>query len=172
MENGVADKTSLEENFLVDRYFKEGFSRHGRLDWKYIGEYSRELIRKFNILTKSSRTPVGSLSGGNIQKVVVARELSSNPDVIVAAQPTRGVDIGSEELIHNLLIQARDEGKAVFLISADLDEVMKLAGRIIVIYNGEITAHFEDVSGVSDMDLGPYMLGVKKEENASGKIHS
>ncbi|MBI9104799.1 MAG: ABC transporter ATP-binding protein [Spirochaetales bacterium] len=172
MENGVAETTSLEENFLVDRYYKEGFSKRGRLDWKYIGEHSRDLIKKFNVLTKSSKTSVGSLSGGNIQKVVVARELTSNPQIIVAAQPTRGVDIGSEELIHSLLIQARDEGKAVFLISADLDEVLKLAGRIVVIYDGEITAHFEDVSKVTDMELGPYMLGVKKEENASGKIHS
>jgi simple sugar transport system ATP-binding protein len=115
---------------------------------------------------------VGSLSGGNIQKVVVARELTSDPGVIIAAQPTRGVDIGSEELIHNLLRDARDEGRAVFLISADLDEILKLANRVIVFYSGQITAHFEDASKVRDVDLGPYMLGIKKEEAASGKINS
>ncbi len=172
MENGVADAATLEENFIVDRYYKKGFSRYGKLDWKYIGNYSAELIKKFNILTQTSKTPAGSLSGGNIQKVVVARELSSDPQIIIAAQPTRGVDIGSEELIHELLRDARDSGKAIFLISADLDEILKLSSRIIVIYNGEITAHFEDVSEVSGSDLGPYMLGVKKEEGAHGEIHS
>ncbi len=172
MENGVADTASLEENFIVDRYYKKEFSKYGKLDWKYIRKYSKELIQKFNILTQSSRTPAGSLSGGNIQKVVVARELSSDPQIIIAAQPTRGVDIGSEELIHVLLKDARDSGKAVFLISADLDEILKLSSRIIVIYNGEITAHFKDVSKVTGKDLGPYMLGVKKEEGAHGEIHS
>ncbi len=173
MENGVADVAPLEENFIVDRYYKKGFSnKYGKLNWKYIREYSNKLIKDFNILTQSSRTPAGSLSGGNIQKVVVARELSSDPDIIIAAQPTRGVDIGSEELIHDLLKKARDEGKAVFLISADLDEILKLSSRIVVIYNGEITAQFTDVSSISAKDLGPYMLGVKKEEGASGKIHS
>ena len=172
MENGVADVASLEENFIVDRYYKKKFSKNGKLDWKYIRAYSGKLIEDFNILTQSSKTPAGSLSGGNIQKVVVARELSSDPQIIIAAQPTRGVDIGSEELIHDLLKKARDEGKAVFLISADLDEVLKLSSRIIVIYNGEITAHFTDVQNIAAKDLGPYMLGVKKEEGASGKIHS
>ncbi len=172
MENGVAYFASLEENFIVDRYYKSEFSKKGKINWKYIKEYSNDLIKKFNILTQSSKTAAGALSGGNIQKVVVARELSSNPELIIAAQPTRGVDIGSEELIHDLLKQARDKGKAIFLISADLDEILKLSTRIIVIYDGQITNHFTDVSNISGMDLGPYMLGVKKEEGASGKIRS
>ena len=172
MENGVAEVTSVEENLIIDRYYKPEYSRRGRLDWKFISERSRDLIKQFNILTKSSKTNVGSLSGGNIQKVVVARELTSDPEVIIASQPTRGVDIGSEELIHNLLKKARDDGKGVFLISADLDEVLKLSTRVIVIYDGRITAHFKDASKVRDIDLGPYMLGVKKEEAASGKIDS
>ncbi len=172
MENGVAEIASVEENLIVDRYYKENYSRRGRLNWKYITEKSLELIKAFNVLTKSSKTNVGSLSGGNIQKVVVARELTSNPEIIIASQPTRGVDIGSEELIHNLLKDARDEGKAVLLISADLDEVLKLSNRIVAIYDGEITAHFEDASIIQDVDLGPYMLGIKKEEAASGKMDS
>ncbi|MEW5816987.1 MAG: ATP-binding cassette domain-containing protein, partial [Spirochaetota bacterium] len=172
MENGVAEKTSVEENFIVNRYFKPGFSKYKKLNWKFISDYSSELIKNFKILTRSSKAPVASLSGGNIQKVVVARELSLSPEVIIAAQPTRGIDVGSEEHIHNLLKEARDNGKAVFLISADLDEVLKLSSRIIVIYNGEITAHFENVSEITGRDLSPYMLGVKKEEGASGEIHS
>jgi len=172
MENGVEDVASLEENFIADRYYKPVFSKNGRLNWKYIKDYSKDLIKRFNILTQSSKTAVGALSGGNIQKVVVARELSSEPELIIAAQPTRGVDIGSEELIHDLLKDTRDKGKAIFLISADLDEILKLSTRIIVIYDGQITNHFRDVSNISGMDLGPYMLGVKKEEGASGKIYS
>ncbi len=172
MENGVAEVTSVEENLIVDRYYMEKYSSKGKLNWKYIAQQSKDLIKQFNILTKNSKTSVGSLSGGNIQKVVVARELTSNPEVIIASQPTRGVDIGSEELIHNLLKKARDEGKAIFLISADLDEVLKLSNRVIAIYNGQITGHFKDASKINDVDLGPYMLGVKKEEAASGKMDS
>jgi simple sugar transport system ATP-binding protein len=172
MDNGVAEVTSLEENLIVDRYYKPGFSRHARLNWAYISQYSRDLIKRFNILAKSSKTPVASLSGGNIQKVVVARELSSEPQVLIAAQPTRGVDVGSEELIHDLLKEARDSGKAIFLISADLDEILKLSSRIIVMYNGEITAHFPDVTAIEGKDLGPYMLGIKKEEGARGEVYS
>jgi simple sugar transport system ATP-binding protein len=170
MEDGVAEETTLEENFILDRYFKRGFSKGTRLLWKEISQYSRELIEKFNILAQSTKTPVSSLSGGNIQKVVVARELSSDPELIIAAHPTRGIDVGSEEMVHRLLREARDRGKAVFLASADLDEILKLSTRVVVIYNGEIVAHFQEMSGVSAEDLGPYMLGVQREEAVSGKI--
>lgn len=104
-----------------------------------------------------------ALSGGNIQKVVVARELSEEPELIIADQPTRGIDFGSEELVHNLLKDARDHGIVVFLISADLDEVLKLATRILVIYNGEIVVEFENNEKITQKLLGPYMLGVKKQ---------
>jgi ABC-type uncharacterized transport system ATPase subunit len=170
MEDGVAAETSLQENVIVDRYFKSGFSRGLRLLWPNISRHSRELIERFNILAPSPRTPVASLSGGNIQKVVVARELSSDPELIIASQPTRGIDVGSEELVHNLLKEARDRGKAVFLASADLDEILKLSNRILVIYNGELVAHFREVAGLTGQDLGPYMLGVQKEENVSGEV--
>lgn len=172
MENGVAEQTTLEENFIVDRYYTSPFSKRFSLNWKKIGTYSNKLMERFKILAQSSRAPVSSLSGGNIQKVVVARELSSDPEIIIAAQPTRGIDIGSEEMVHNLLKEVRDQGKAIFLVSADLDEILKLSTRIIVIYNGEIVAHFKDVAGISGKELGPYMLGVKREEGLSGKIHS
>ena len=170
MEDGVAEETTLEENFILDRYFKRGFSKGTRLLWKEISQHSRELIEKFNILAQSTKTPVSSLSGGNIQKVVVARELSSDPELIIAAHPTRGIDVGSEEMVHRLLREARDRGKAVFLASADLDEILKLSTRVVVIYNGEIVAHFQEMSEVSAEDLGPYMLGVQREEAVSGKI--
>jgi len=170
MEDGVAEETTLEENFILDRYYKRGFSKGIRLQWKEISQHSRELIEKFNILAQSTKTPVSSLSGGNIQKVVVARELSADPEVIIAAHPTRGIDVGSEEMVHRLLKEARDRGKAVFLASADLDEILKLSTRVIVIYNGEIVAHFQDMDKVKAEDLGPYMLGVHREEAVSGKV--
>ena len=170
MEDGVAEETTLEENFILDRYFKRGFSKGTRLLWKEISQHSRELIEKFNILAQSAKTPVSSLSGGNIQKVVVARELSSDPELIIAAHPTRGIDVGSEEMVHRLLREARDRGKAVFLASADLDEILKLSTRVVVIYNGEIVAHFQEMSEVSAEDLGPFMLGVQREEAVSGKV--
>jgi simple sugar transport system ATP-binding protein len=170
MEDGAAGDASLQENLIVDRYYKKGFSRRMRLLWKPITQHSRELMERFNILARSPRAAVSSLSGGNIQKVVVARELSSDPEVVIASQPTRGIDVGSEELVHNLLKEARDNGKAVFLTSADLDEILKLSNRILVIYNGELVAHFEDVTGISAKDLGPYMLGVQREEGVSGEV--
>ena len=171
MEDGVADKMTLEENFIVDRYYKHPFSRNLRLDWKHISRYSLDLISRFKILARSPKTPVSSLSGGNIQKVVLARELSSEPEVVIAAQPTRGIDVGSEEMVHNLLREARDQGKAIFLVSADLDEILKLSTRIIVIYNGEIVGHFNAVAQITGKDLGPYMLGVQKEEAAAGEVN-
>jgi ABC-type uncharacterized transport system ATPase subunit len=172
MEDGVAAETSVQENLIVDRYYKSGFSRGPRLLWPAILRHSQELIERFNILASSPRAAVGSLSGGNIQKVVVARELSSDPQLIVAAQPTRGIDVGSEELVHNLLREARDRGNAVFLVSADLDEILKLSSRILVVYNGELVAHFPDTAGLSGQDLGPYMLGVQRQEAVSGEVRS
>jgi len=172
MEDGAAAEASVQENVVVDRFYKADFSRGLALLWKAISRHTLALIERFRILAPSPRTPVASLSGGNIQKVVVARELSSEPEVIIASQPTRGIDVGSEEMVHNLLAEARDRGKAVFLASADLDEVLKLSNRILVIYNGELVAHFQDTSGLTGRDLGPYMLGVKKEEAVSGEVHT
>ena len=170
MEDGASAEATLQENIIIDRYYQKGFSRGLRLLWKSISRHTVDLIGRFNILAQSPRTPVGSLSGGNIQKVVVARELSSDPEVVIASQPTRGIDVGSEELVHTLLKEARDAGKAVFLTSADLDEVIKLSNRILVIYNGELVAHFTDVGAISAKDLGPYMLGVQREEAVSGEV--
>jgi len=172
MENGIASDASIEENIIVDRYYKPPFSEKGHLNWKLIKDHASDLVSQFNVLTPSTKVSIGSLSGGNIQKVVVARELSSAPRLIVAAQPTRGVDIGSEELIHGRLKKARDDSKAIFLISADLDEILKLSTRIIVMYDGGITKHFDQVSKVSKIDIGPYMLGVDQVEGASGKVPS
>jgi len=164
MKNGVADKAKIKENLISDRYYKKGFSKKGILNYPYIDSTSNELVKKFNILAPTIEASVNALSGGNIQKVVVARELSSNPKVIIASQPVRGIDVGSEELVHNFIKDARDSGCAVLLVSADLDEILKLSTRILVIYNGEIVKTFNKVEGLKGEDLGPYMLGVKRGE--------
>jgi len=163
MKNGVADKAKIKENLISDRYYKEGFSKGQKLNWNYINRESYRLIKKFNILVPSVEAPASALSGGNIQKIVVARELSASPRVIIADQPIRGIDVGSEELVHNFFEEARDNGSAILLISADLDEILKLATRIIVIYNGEIVGRFNNVNNITAQDLGPYMLGIKRE---------
>ncbi len=167
MDNGVAERASIQENIIVDRYYKSPFSKYTALQWKQIDSHTRELIKDFNILAQSPKTPVSALSGGNIQKVVVARELSSDPELIIADQPTRGIDVGSEEMVHELLKKARDRGIAVFLVSADLDEVLKIATRILVIYNGKIVAEFNNDNSVTQEKLGPYMLGVTADHSGS-----
>lgn len=167
MQNGVAEHASIEENIIVDRYYKTPFSRGMLLDWKYIENYTDDLIRDFSILAQSGKTPISALSGGNIQKVVVARELSFKPELIIADQPTRGIDVGSEEMVHDLLKNARDKGIAVFLVSADLDEILKISTRILVMYNGQIVAEFKNTKDITQQKLGPYMLGVKNQNKAS-----
>jgi general nucleoside transport system ATP-binding protein len=168
MEDGAATEASIRENFIVDRYYHEPFSRFGRIVSRETSALSRKLIKDYEIHCRNEQQPIGSLSGGNIQKCVVARELSADPDVIVASQPTRGVDIGSWERIHELLVDARDRGKGVFLVSADLDELLKLATRIVVIYNGRIVARFDDTAELTPEELGPYMLGVDQKEVIRG----
>ena len=114
------------------------------------------------MVCSGSEQPVGMLSGGNVQKVVVARELTSFTKLIVCDQPTRGIDVGATEFIRKRLVQKRDEGNAVLLVSADLGEVMNLSDKLIVMYGGEIVAYFPDVTDITEEDLGFYMLGIKR----------
>jgi len=111
------------------------------------------------------------LSGGNIQKVVVAREFSANPKIIIANQPTRGIDVGAAEFIRKRIIKFRDEGCAVILISADLNEVFELSDRLAVIYKGKFSGVFTDVKNLTEEELGKYMLGIKKDEVLEGIMY-
>ncbi len=164
MARGVAALASIEENLVIDRYFLPPFAK-GKLsiDVKKIHENGEKLVKEFNIKAKDARVPVEMLSGGNIQKVVVAREFSSNSKLIIANQPTRGIDVGATEFIRNRLIEERDRGVAVLLVSADLAEVMQLSDRLIVIYEGEIVGYFDTLEGLTEQELGKYMLGIKKD---------
>jgi len=134
---------------------------------KNINALAQRLITLFSVKTKNPKTKIESLSGGNIQKVVVARETNTSPKILIAEQPTRGIDIGSEEFIHHELIKMRNKDVAILLVSADLNEVMEVSDRLIVMYEGEIVAHFDSIKGVTDKELGLYMLGAKRQDEES-----
>ena len=111
------------------------------------------------------------LSGGNIQKVIVAREFSGSPDIIIANQPTRGIDVGAAELIRRRILEYRDNGCAVLLVSADLNEIFSLSDRLAVMYKGKFSGLFTDVSGVTEEELGKYMLGLRRDEDLGGAVY-
>jgi simple sugar transport system ATP-binding protein len=163
LTNGVAMMASINDNLIVDRYYREPFTRFGMIDLATVRENGSAMIQEFGILAPSGELPVGSLSGGNMQKVVLARELSSSPRLLIAAQPTRGVDIGAIEYIHQQLVDKRTDGLAILLVSADLQEVMKLSDRILVMYNGEIVATFANTPDLTEEKLGLYMLGAERQ---------
>ena len=129
---------------------------------KAIEAYAREIFDKFDIRAAGVDTRVGSLSGGNMQKVVIAREFSAESKVCVISQPTRGVDIGAIEFIHNRILEKKASGAAVLLCSADLDEVLRLSDRVITIYEGKITGEF-DRDHLVKTEIGYYMTGAGKE---------
>jgi simple sugar transport system ATP-binding protein len=163
LTNGAALDASIADNLVVDRYNRPPFTVGGALRPHKVREQAEALIRAFDIRTAGPDAPLRSLSGGNMQKVIVARELSAEPTLLVAAQPTRGVDIGASEFVRGELVAKRNEGKAVLLISADLAEVMSLADRIAVIHKGRIVAIFPDPQRLTEQELGLYMLGLKEQ---------
>ncbi|MBA3990840.1 MAG: ATP-binding cassette domain-containing protein, partial [Propionibacteriales bacterium] len=136
--DGFIGSFSVQENLVLDRYQHDTFSRGLALDLAAMAANARDRIEEFDIRTQGPHSPVSSLSGGNQQKVVVARELSRPIKVLVASQPTRGVDVGSIEFIHQRIIGERDRGTAVLIVSTELDEVFALSDRIAVMYDGRV----------------------------------
>ncbi|MBR5291783.1 MAG: ABC transporter ATP-binding protein [Clostridia bacterium] len=159
---GVAKNMSIRENLIADKINLPKYNKKLTLNDDAIDEDTQQWIKDFDVVCSGSEQPVGMLSGGNVQKVVVARELTSYTKLIVCDQPTRGIDVGATEFIRKRLVQKRDEGNAVLLVSADLGEVMNLSDKLIVMYGGEIVAYFPDVTDITEEDLGFYMLGIKK----------
>lgn len=159
---GVMAEGSIEDNLISNVYGTEAFSRKGLLNNSHIKQFSTQLVKDFQVKTDSEQTPVRMLSGGNVQKVVAAREMSEDAKILVADQPTRGIDVGTAAFIHDRLIEMRDKGTAILLVSADLNEVLTLSDSLIVFYEGTISAYFKDASTVSEEELGLYMLGMKK----------
>jgi len=166
LTNGVSLPSSIAENLVVDRYYRSPYTRQGVMYPRQIREQAKALMQEFDIRAASYDSPMGALSGGNMQKVIVARELSSEPVLLIAAQPTRGIDIGASEFVRRQLVEKRNEGKAVLLISADLAEVMSLADRIAVMYKGRIAGIFENGPHLTEEELGLYMLGLKTQPPA------
>ena len=137
---GVVQELSVADNLVLDDYDRPPFARLLVRQFRAISEYAERLIKTFDIRVQSPDQPVSSLSGGNQQKLVVARQLGTLPKVLIASQPTRGVDVGSIEFIHRQIVNERDRGLAVLLVSSELDEVLSLADRVAVIYRGRIVA--------------------------------
>jgi len=162
---GMIGPMTIEDNIILGYHRKKEFSKHGIRRKNEIRAFSEKQLTDYQIKAPNVQEKCGSLSGGNQQKVVVARVFSEDPDVLIAAQPTRGVDVGAQELIHSRLLDLRDAGKAVLLISADLDEVRRLSDRIAVIYEGKIVAQ-GSYDTWNEMELGLLMAGEKAEKEA------
>lgn len=164
IKTGAAGNISLWGNMIADIIDSPLLKKHGLLNYKNIHERADKLISDFGVLCQNDDQPIGMLSGGNMQKVVVAREFSSDPKLLIANQPTRGIDVGANEFIWKKIIEQRDAGKGVILISADLNEIMELSDSILVMCGGQAAAYFEDAKKVDEFELGNYMLGLKHQE--------
>jgi len=155
--NGAASILDNLSAIAIDQHTRWGVIQYRRLKTR-----ASEMIRRFDIKAKSFSQPLNALSGGNMQKVIVAREISADCALLVADQPTRGVDIGATNFIHKTLVTMRDAGKAILLVSSDISEVLNLADRILVFYKGQVSAEISDVDSLSEEQLGRYMLGMEK----------
>jgi ABC-type uncharacterized transport system ATPase subunit len=159
---GLVLDFNLAENLVLHDYGKQPFSRFGWLSPRRWINWARGLLKEFDVRGGGPTTRSGSLSGGNQQKVVIAREVSRNPSVLIAAQPTRGLDVGAIEFVHRRLVEQRDAGKAVLLVSLELEEVLSLSDRILAIYEGQIVGEFPP--DVSEEEIGFAMIGGKRRE--------
>ena len=163
-KHGLVMSYSLVDNLVLSTYYRPPFSDNGiTLNAKAIDENGRRLIAEFDVRTPSEYALAGNLSGGNQQKVIVAREFSRPSKLVIAAQPTRGLDVGSTEYIHQRLVQQRDAGSAVLLVSVELDEILSLADRIAVLYKGQIIDTLPAAEATPE-HLGLLMAGIRKEE--------
>jgi len=171
MTLGCAKNMNILDNILSNQYDNKEYSGKVLLKSKKIQQRVNELIKEYLVKCKSYKQSVGMLSGGNIQKVVVAREFSTSPKIIIANQPTRGIDVGAASFIRQRIIQFRDEGCAIILISADLNEVFELSDRLAVMYKGKFSGVFNDVKHLTEEELGKYMLGIKHDDRLEGIIY-
>lgn len=162
-KHGLVLDYTIGANIALQTYYKKPFSKGGILNYKKIYEKARTLIKEFDVRTPSEYTPARALSGGNQQKAIIAREVDRSPELLIAAQPTRGLDVGAIEFIHSKLVEERDKGRGVLLISLELDEVMNLSDRIAVIYEGKIVA-VVDPKTTNEQELGLLMAGGKQEK--------
>ena len=161
---GLVLDYTLAENMILQTYFKPEFQQHGFLKNDSMYEYSDRLIKQYDVRSgQGSKTLARSMSGGNQQKAIIAREIDKDPSLLLAVQPTRGLDVGAIEYIHQQLVRVRDEDKGVLLVSLEIDEVMMVSDRILVIYEGELVGEF-DPNETTVEELGLYMSGSKRRE--------
>lgn len=161
-KHGLVLDFTIGENIVLQTYYQEPFSKFGILNFNKIYDKATQLIKEYDVRTPSEFTKARALSGGNQQKAIIAREVDRSPSLLIAAQPTRGLDVGAIEFIHSKLVEERDKGKAVLLVSFELDEIMSLSDRIAVIYEGKIVA-IVDPKETNEQELGLLMAGGKRE---------
>lgn len=167
LKNAVILDLSVAENSVLEKFSDQPFSKKGILKEKEINKFTDKIIREYNVSpTGCGKSVIKNLSGGNQQKIVIAREIANNPDLLIAVQPTRGLDIGAIEYVHQILIEQRDKGKAILLISQEFDEIMNLSDTISVLYNGEIVGTFSK-ENADENEIGLLMAGGSN----NGKIH-
>jgi nucleoside ABC transporter ATP-binding protein len=160
---GLVLDYTLEQNMVLQRYWQEEFQKGGFIKFKAVEDYSEKLIEKYDVRSgQGGKTLVRSMSGGNQQKAIVARELDREHKLLIAVQPTRGLDVGAIEYIHSQIVKDRDAGAGVLLVSLELDEVMNLSDRILVMYEGEIVGEL-DPKKTTVQELGLYMAGAKRD---------
>ncbi len=168
--HGLVLDYPLGENIALQTYFTDKFSKFGVLNFENISNHAKTLIKKFDIrCSQGPKTSARSMSGGNQQKAIIAREIDKNPNLLIAVQPTRGLDVGAIEYIHQQLVAQRDANKAVLLVSLELDEVMNVSDRILVISEGELVGEF-DPKNVTVEELGLYMAGSKRRALNEGVV--
>ena len=160
---GLVLPMKLSENIVIGHHDRKPFSGALKLHWPAINAYSSDLVEKFDIRTSSVEAPAATLSGGNQQKTIIAREFSRDPEFLLVSQPTRGVDVGAIEYIHSRILEMRDRDVAILLISLELEEIFSLADRILVLYEGRIVKEFKP-EATSDKEVGLYMTGGREED--------
>lgn len=161
-KHGLVLDFTIGENMILQTYYQKPYTKTGILNYNSMYEKAKVLIEEFDVRTPHEKTPARALSGGNQQKAIIAREVDRSPKLLIAAQPTRGLDVGAIEFIHKKLIEERDKGRAILLVSLELEEVLNVSDRIAVIYEGEIVAIL-DADKTDEQELGLLMAGGKKE---------
>lgn len=165
---GLVLDYSVGENMVLQTYYKEPFSKRGILNLKEIYRYAKKMISAYDVRTPDAYTKARSLSGGNQQKAIIGREVDRSPDLLIAAQPTRGLDVGAIEFIHKKLVEERDKGRAVLLISFELDEILDVSDRIAVMFDGKVVADVKPEE-TNEQELGLLMAGSELQKAGEGK---
>ena len=164
--DGLVLEMMLSENIALQTYYKEPLSKNGALNYNQINSYARKLMEEFDVRAANEIVPASALSGGNQQKAIIAREVDRNPDLLIVSQPTRGLDVGAIEYIHKRLIGERDKGKAILVVSFELDEILNLSDRIAVIHDGKIQGIVKP-SETNKQELGILMAGGEIKETSN-----